>query len=358
MKILLVNFLESPENLHFEQAFIRALKGGDRISLDIVHDFQFPCPFIEKLPPPRGRRIKYTNPAALKRELRSSYDILVLLDFPKRKACADPFLRLLRSPACAKKIFIANHLFPMPGHNPTADIAGKLGLLSVLDQAFILEFDDPDLWSGLGLKSDRILKRGYAVDCLYYGPAGLKEAIKSGEHVARGNGVFSAGSTGRDFSVLASAVKKAGLTLNIFSDAEVPPFKADLRGLASVFPLSKNLHNLRQAVREARAVVIPIADGHVNEAAGNSIAFISMACGRPVIVKRTPYMERFIKDGENGFFYGSLSAPNLLRQLNRVLSLAPAALHRLGEEARAAILEKASLDAFAAAFAAKFILKK
>jgi len=69
-------------------------------------------------------------------------------------------------------------------------------------------------------------------------------------------------------------------------------------------------------------------------------------------------MERFIKDGENGFFYGSLSAPNLLRQLNRVLSLAPAALHRLGEEARAAILEKASLDAFAAAFAAKFILKK
>ncbi len=348
MKILLVNFAECPENLHFEQAFVRALNNCKGARLDIIHDFQFPYSFIEKLSPPGGLRVKYSAQAGLKRELSGRYDMLVVLDFPKRKACAAPFLRLLRDLPCAKKVFIANHLIPMPGQNPTADIAGKLGLFSVLDTAYILEFDDPHLWTRLGFSGGRILKRGYAVDCAYYTP----------EEVRPAGSVFSAGSAGRDFSGLARAVKKTGLALNIFSDAAVPAFTSDPRTPASVFPLAKNLHNLRAAVREASAVVIPIADGHVNEAAGNSIAFIAMACGRPVIIKKTPYMERFIQDGENGFLYKSLSAPNLLFQLRRALSLGPAASRRLAESARASVLEKASLDAFTAAFAGEFVLKK
>lgn len=354
-RILLVNFAECPENLHFEQALIRALKGGARVSLDIIHDFQFPYSFIEKLPPPGGRRVKYTTLADLKRGLRGPYDLLVILDFPKRKACAAPFLCLLRDLASSQKIFIANHLIPMSGDNPTMDIVKRLGLLSVLDLAFILEFDDKSLWAGLGLKTDRILERGYAVDCLYYSPAGRSEATQFNEQFRSGNSVFSAGSAGRDFSVLALAVKKAGLTLNIFSDAAVPPFTEGVRNRVSVLPLAKNLHNLRSAVREAGAVVIPVADDYVNEAAGNSIAFIAMACGRPVIIRRTPYMERFIKDGENGFFYESLSAPNILRQLKRALSLGPAASRLLASSARAAVLKKASLDAFMADFAGKVL---
>ena len=348
MKILLVNFLECPENLHFEQAFIRALKQRPRAGLDIIHDFRFPYDFIEKLQPPGGRRIKYSGPAELERGLRSSYDLLVLLDFPKRKACAAPFLRLLRKLPCAKKIFIANHLIPMPGHNATADIVRKLGLLSIVDLGYILEFDDPSLWAAPGLSADRILKRGYAVDCRYYSPS----------EIPPGNTVFSAGSTGRDYSGLARAVRDAGLSLNIFANAEIPPFAEDLRASTSVLPLAGNLHNLRQAVRSAKVVVIPIVAGHLNEAAGNSIAFIAMACGRPVIIKRTPYLERFIKDGKNGFFYGSLSAPGISRQLKRALSLGTAASGRLAAAARAAILEKASLDAFTARFARKFVLKK
>ena len=348
MKILLVNFLECPENLHFEQAFIRALKNRPRASLDIIHDFRSPYHFIEKLPPPGGRRLKYSSPADLKRGLSASYDLLVALDFPKRKVCAAPFLRLLGDPACATKIFIANHLIPMPGHNATADIAGKLGLLSVFDQAYILEFDDPSLWAGLGLRKDKVLKRGYAVDCRYYSPSKIPPE----------NIVFSAGSTGRDYSGLARAVRDAGLSLNIFANAAVPPFAADLRASTSVFPLAGNLHNLRQAVRSAKAVVIPIVDGHLNEAAGNSVAFIAMACGKPVVIKRTPYLERFIKDGKSGFFYESLSAPDLSRQLKRALSLGPAASGRLAGSARSAMLKKASLDAFTTAFADKFVLKK
>ena len=127
MKILLVNFLECPENLHFEQAFIRALKKCPRAGLDIIHDFRFPYDFIEKLPPPGGRRMKYAGLEALQLGLRSSYDLLVTLDFPKRKACAAPFLRLLRDLPCGKKIFIANHLIPMPGPQRHRGYSGEAG---------------------------------------------------------------------------------------------------------------------------------------------------------------------------------------------------------------------------------------
>ncbi|OGS07540.1 MAG: hypothetical protein A2270_09755 [Elusimicrobia bacterium RIFOXYA12_FULL_51_18] len=348
MKILLANFAECPENLHFEQALIRAFNGEKGASLDIVHDFQFPYSFIEKLPPSGGgRRIKYSGLPGLKRELRSGYDILLLLDFPKRKACAAPFLWLLKDAACVKKIFIANHLLPMPGHNPTADIVSKLGLLSVLDLACIFEFDDRSLWSELGLRYGRAVTRGYAVDCLYYTPVDAP----SGDYI------FTAGSAGRDFAGLARVVEKAGLMLKIFTDQQVA-FKGDFRTSVSVFPFAKNLHNLREAVREAKAVVLPIADKHINEAAGNSIAFIAMACGRPVITRWTRYMGRFIESGGNGFFYKSLSQLSLARQLKRALSLNAAASRRLAKAARAVVLKKASLDVFAARFVRKFIFRR
>jgi len=348
MKILLASFAECPENLHFEQALIRALGAKKGVSLDIVHDFQFHYSFIERLPlPGKGRRIKYAGFAGLKKELRGAYDILLILDFPKRKACAAPFLWLLKDLPCAKKIFVANHLIPMPGHNPTADIVRKLGLLSVLDLACILEFDDRTLWAELGLRFGRVVTRGYAVDCVYYTPSGAPPE----------DYVFAAGGAGRDFKALARVVEKAGLTLKIFTDAKVPPFKGSLRAAVSVFPFAKNLHNLRQAVRAAKIVVLPITDKHINEAAGNSIAFISMACGRPVITKWTRYMERFVEDGRNGFFYKRLSPLSLSEGLKRAASLSPAASRRLAAAARATVLEKASLDVFAARFVNEFLFK-
>lgn len=348
MKILLASFAECPENLHFEQALIRALSAEKGATLDIVHDFQFPYSFIEKLPPPgRGRRIRYSGLAGLKKELGAAYDVLLVLDFPKRKACAAPFLWLLKDPRCARKIFIANHLIPMPGHNPTADIVRKLGLLSVLDLACILEFDDRTLWAELGLRFGRAVTRGYAVDCVYYTPSGAPPE----------DYVFSAGGAGRDFTALARVTEKAGLTLKIFTDAKVPPFKGSLRTAVSVFPFAKNLHNLRAAVRAAKAVILPITDGHVNEAAGNSIAFIAMACGRPVVTRWTRYMDRFITDGGSGFFYKRLSRPSLARGLKRAVSLDAAASRRLAAAARAAVLEKASLEVFAARFVHEFLFK-
>jgi len=338
-KILLANFAECPENLHFERAYIRAL-AGRKVSLDIVHDFDFDYKFIGAQVPPCGRRFKYSGLAALKRAVRGPYDLLVLLDFPKRARCAPAFLWLARDLAAAKKIYIANHLIPMPGHNMTADLARRFLALEGMTAGYMLEFDDKGLWANMGLTGERLLRRGYATDCEYYKPlpAGAMDYV------------FSAGSAGREFDALAAGVKNTGLGLKIFSDAK--PDK--LPSGAQFLPLAKNLHNLKAAAAGARAVVIPVKDGHINEAAGNSIAFLSMALGRPVLTKRTPYMERFIKDGVNGFFYSSLTPLTVARGLNRILSLPPSKLKALSAAARRTILRSASLDRFCGEFVRKF----
>lgn len=204
----------------------------------------------------------------------------------------------------------------------------------------MLEFDDCRLWAEMGLEGERLLKRGYTADCEYYRP----QEVRAGAYV------FSSGSAGRAFPVLAGGVKDTGLGLKIFSDEK--PFRLP-RGV-EFLPLAKNLHNLRSAAAGARAVVIPVRDDHVNEAAGNSIAFLSMALGRPVLTKRTPYMEGFITDGKNGFFYDTLTPRSVAKGLERIMALSTAALKKLGAAARRTVLRKASQDRFCAEFLERF----
>lgn len=339
-RLLLVNFAECPENLHFERAFVRAVSKRKGLALDILHDFDYHYDFLGALPPPGGGRFKYTGLGSLKRAARGPYDLLLLLDFPKRARCAPAFLWLARECGAAEKIYIANHLIPMPGDNFTADLARRLKALRGMHAGYMLEFDDRGLWAEMGLGDARMGRRGYASDCEYYRP------LRS----AAGDYVFSAGSAGREFAALAGGVENTGLGLKIFSDSK----PAGLPRWAQFLPLAKNLHNLKSAAAGARAVVIPVRDGHVNEAAGNSIAFLSMALGRPVLTKRTPYMERFIEDGKNGFFYSSLSSRSIARGLGRIMALSPAGLKKLGAAARRTVLGKASLDRFCAAFLNRF----
>lgn len=341
IKILLANFAECPENLHFERAFVRAAGKNKKLSLDIVHDFDYHYDFLGALPPPGGNRFKYAGLENLKRMAGGPYELLLLLDFPKRARCAPAFLWLAREAASAKKIYIANHLIPMPGHNFTADLARRLKGLARVDAGYMLEFDDWGLWAEVGLDYERLLKRGYAADCEYYRP----QAARAGAYV------FSAGSAGREFEALAEGAESSGLGLKIFSD--VKPFKLP-RGV-EFLPLAKNLHNLRSAAAGALAVVITIRDDHINEAAGNSIAFLSMALGRPVLAKRTRYMENFITDGKNGFFYDTLTPQSIASGLGRIKALSPAALKKLSAAARRTVLQKASLDRFCAGFLKRFV---
>lgn len=338
-----MNFAECPENLHFELAFGRAMR-KKKADMDIVHDFRFPYSFIKSGPPPGdGRRVRCLSLEGLKTDLRGSYDLLVVLDFAKRRSCAAPFLWLLKGSSCRKRIFIANHLIPMPGHNPTADLVRKLGLMRGFDRVYMLGSDDRTLWEKMGAGPAALRSRGYAVDCSHYRPA----AIPGNARGPRGY-VFAAGSAGRNFSALAKAVKGTGLGLKVFSDGKIPALSPELAAFTEFLPLSKNLHALRGAIRGAAVVAVPVTDEHRNEAAGDTMAFLAMACGRPVVMRRTRYTERFIRDGVNGFLYTDLSPRSLRRQLDRALSLSPAASRRLGKAARAAVLRKASLQAFAA----------
>lgn len=334
--MLLVNFAECPENLHFEKAFIRALASKRGTSLDVVHDFDYHYRFIRPEAPARGRRFKFPGLSALKLAAAGPYDLIVLLDFPKRARCASAFLWLLREVPAGRKVFVANHLIPMPGHNATADLARRFRALGGLDAGYMLEFDDRGLWRETGLSGGRLLGRGYAADCSYYRPLPW----------TRGGYVFSAGSAGRGFPELVKGAAGCGLKLKIFSDSK--PGK--LPKGTEFLPLAKNLHNLKAAAAGAAAVVIPLKDGHINEAAGNSIAFLSMALGRPVLTKRTPYMERFIKDGVNGFLYDRLSAAVMAEALGRINEMSAARLKKLGTAARRTVLSRASLDRFCSEF--------
>ncbi|OGR68017.1 MAG: hypothetical protein A2081_02620 [Elusimicrobia bacterium GWC2_61_19] len=338
-RLLLVNFAECPENLHFERAFVRALARRRGTALDIVHDFDFAYDFIGAPVPPGGRRWRYAGLEALKKAC-GRYDKIVLLDFPKRARCAPAFLWLARQAPAAEKLFIANHLIPMLGHNFTADLARRYRALGGLSAGYMLESDDRGLWAEMGLAGGRLLERGYASDCVYYSPSGAPA----------GGYAFSAGSAGRDYAALAAGAKSAGFGVKIFSDAK----PGRLPRACEYLPLAKNLHNLKDAVERARAVVIPVSDAHINGSAGNSIAFLSMAMGRPVLTRRTPYMRRFIRDGVNGFFYVKLTPASVASGLRRIAALSPARLKKIGAAARRTVQAKASLDRFCAAFLRRF----
>jgi len=334
---------ESPENFHFERGFGRACAARVGLELDILHDFEHDYAFIGRGLPAGTRRVKYTGLAGLKKLFKDPYDLVVLLDFPKRERCAPGFVWLAREAKAGKKVFVANHLIPMPGDNFTGALSRRVKALAGVDAGYMLEFDDKRLWGETGLGGKRLLRRGYATDCEYY----KEQGTKPGEYV------FSAGSTGRDFEALAAGVKKAGFKLKIFSD--MAP-KALPRGV-DFKPLSKNLEKLRGAAAGARAVVVPVRDGHINEAAGNSIAFLAMALGKPVLTRRTRYMSRFIQDGVNGFLYPILSPDSIVAGLESIKALSPAKSLRMGAAARATILKKANLDSFTASLLNRFLKK-
>jgi hypothetical protein len=336
-RLLLVNLYESPENLHFERALARAVGLRPGLALDVLHDFDFDYEFLGFPEPPRGERFKCSGAGLA--GLKKKYHRVILLDFPKRARCSAAFLRLAGG-ALGAPVFVANHLCPMPKDNFTADLSRRLKALSGVRAGFVLESDDARLWGEFGLPAAALLRRGYAVDCDYYRPQRLKP----------GDYVFSAGSTGRDFKALWAGARLAKLGMTVLTESK--PLK--LPG-ATFLPLTKNLDKLRAWAAGARAVVIPLKDGCVNDAAGNSIAFLSMAMGQPVLTRRTPYMQRFITDGSNGFFYDRLSPAAVAAGLRRVQALSPAARGRLAAAARKTILQKAGLDRFCSALLKKMV---
>ena len=346
MKTLFINLAECPENLHFEQAFLKSFKKEDNIRFDIVHDFKYDYDFIQQVKNSFGFRKSFSNLKKLKKDVSSVYDNLIILDFPKRRKCSAAFLWLLTAFRVKTKIFISNHLIPKKGHNDAADIAGKFKLFSKLNYLHMFEYDDRFSWPSLGVPQNAIIKRDYAVDCEFYKPEKAKTE----------NYVLTAGSAGRDFSHLLKAVKKTPFEIKIFSDSPMPK---DIESSDKInwIGLSKNMRKFKNAILESFLVILPLKPKHINSAAGNSIAFLSMAAGKLVLCKKTPYMANFIEDGKNGFFYKTLSPLSLLKQINRVSKLSKKTRENISKKARNTILQKASLQSLISGLKSKYLLK-
>lgn len=337
MKVLLANLCDSPENLHLEQALVSAAARRRGVSLDILHDFDFDYSFIPREKRGPGFRLKYGGDAAARRALSGAYDALLALDFPKNRRCAPVFAWLFSGLKARRRYFLANHLAPLEGHNFTADIFRRAKLLRGARLAWALEYDDPGSWTGFGLEPARFFRRPYCIDTGYYSP---------GRGDGAGGYLLSAGSAGRDFPALARAAAKLGARLRVRSDSPCP---AGFGVNGEVWsPFSPSLHTLLAEIRGARLVALPVGGDFLNEAAGNSIAFMAMACGRPVLARDTPYMRRYIKDGANGFLYDGRSRPALAAGLKRALSLRPAAMAALCRRARGTMTERASISSLAA----------
>lgn len=336
MKVLLANLCDSPENLHLERALLSAASGRRGCRLDVIHDFDFDYPFIPRKKGPGGLRVKYSGDAAARRALAGGYDALLALDFPKNRRCAPLFAWLFGGLKAGRRYFLANHLAPLKGHNFTADIFRRAKLLRGARLAWALEYDDPGPWTEFGLEPARFFRRPYCIDTGYYSP---------GRGDGRGGYVFSAGSAGRDFPALAKAAGRLGAGLRVRSDSQRPG-GFGVNGETWI-PFSPNLHTLLDDIRGSRLVALPVGGEFLNEAAGNSIAFMAMACGRPVLARDTAYMRGYIKDGVNGFLYDGRSRAALSAGLERALSLGPSALGALCRRARATMLERASMPVFA-----------
>lgn len=347
MKTLFINFAECPENLHFEQTFLRSFKKNEETRFDIVHDFKYPYDFIGQIKNPRGFKKNFSNFKNLKHLISANYDNLIILDFPKRRECSTAFIWLLTKFKAKRKIFISNHLIPAPGHNFTADMTRKLKLFSNLNYLHMLEYDDKFSWPNLGVPKNTIIKRKYAVDCEFYKP----------QKTQTENYILTAGSAGRDFSHLIKAIKNSPYKLKIFSDSPMPR-EITNSDKAVWIPFSKNLHTLKKNILKASFITIPLKKTHVNSAAGNSIAFISMAAGKMVICKKTPYMEKYISDGENGFFYKTLSSISLSKQITRISKLNQKTKGNISKQARKTILKKASLKSLINDLKLKYLAKK
>lgn len=337
MKVLLANLCDSPENLHLEQALVSAAARRRGMTLDILHDFDFAYSFIPQKAGVRGFRLKYTGDAAARRALAGGYDALLALDFPKNRRCAPLFAWLFAGLKASRRYFLANHLAPLKGHNFTADIFRRAKLLRGARLAWSLEYDDPGPWKEFGLEPARFFRRPYCIDTGYYSP---------GRGDGCGGYVLSAGSAGRDFPALAKAAARLGARLRVRSDSPRPAGFGS-NGEAWL-PFSPNLHTLLDDIRGSRLVALPVGGDFLNEAAGNSIAFMAMSCGRPVLARDTAYMRRYIKDGVNGFLYDGRSRKALSAGLERALAQRPAALAALCRRARATMLERASMAALSA----------
>lgn len=336
-RFLLVNLEDCPENMHFQQAALRAARKLG-FALDVAHGFEFHYAFMS----PEENSTGVTAPVFAVRQATEltagkKYEAAVFLDLPIRGNRAEPYVSLLLSRGIKRKLFVANHLAPMPGQSRTAGIMTRKNLFRLFEQVSVFSFDSDELWEDFGVPAGIINRRDYCLDCKYYAP---------GRAVAQGGYIFAAGSAGRSFTELfgALALLPRSVRMKVATNAPVS-VPAGLRGRVDVLDFNSNIHCLKELVFNSSVAVAPVKEGHINPTAGLPIALMGMALKRPVLCRETEWMRHYVAPGRTGFLYQTLSSRALSAEIGAILAMPESARAALGDRARRAVLAKANLDA-------------
>ncbi len=335
-RFLLVNLEECPENMHFQQAALRAaFKLGS--VLDVASGFEYRYDFLSPEKNRGGVTASVFSPAqAASLTAGKRYDAVIFLDLPLRSNKAETYISLLLTVAAKRRLFVANHLAPLRGQSRAAEIMARKGLFRFFEQVSVFSFDSEALWTDFGVHASSIARREYCLDCKYYSP---------GRKVPSGGYIFAAGTAGRSFDELLGALSliPGDLRLKVATNAmlSVPEKLAER---VEVLDFNSNIHRIKELVFNADLSVAPVKDGHINPTAGMPTMFMAMALKRPVLCRGTEWMGRYIEHGRTGFLYRTLSARALAAGMRRALSMTDDEKAVLGEKARKVVLDKANLD--------------
>lgn len=324
MKVLILNFYESPENYHLEISFIRnAIKKN--ISIKTIHNFKHDYSKLSTITNINKFRTHYLDININKLE----YDIVFSIDFPwKMDKSAIYYLKMIKETK-SKKVMITNHLLPKFGHSKFYDKVFKTNFFTVFEKTYIFDFEDENNYP----KCNNVIKRKYYIDSNYYKP------FNNNHKKNLFPNIFSAGSKGRDYKIFIDCVSnKANLFIVTNKKMELNEKYKNVYFI----DFNSNMFNLKKIISECDFTVLPISDEEKNKTAGIAIAFMSMAMAKPVLIRRTEFIEKYIKDGKNGFLYNKIS--ELKNKIDKIFKIKN--LYNIGIKARKTIEQKASLDNF------------
>jgi glycosyltransferase involved in cell wall biosynthesis len=332
--ILLISFLEAPENILLEQLFVRIAKENS-VKIDIIHDYENINHYRFKIIKNNGFYYKYYDMKTLLRIINNKYyKLIFFIDLPKNKHTFIPYFYLLNKyNKCKYKIFYANHLLPTSnGSIPVYNLMLRKNYFNNFSFLYILEYDEniKILVQNLAPNS-KIILRNFTVDTYYYSPQKIKNE----------GYILSAGNAHRDYNTLIKAIGmqyKFKIYTNHFPSIDILKNYPDVEWIE----LSKNIRDLKDAILKSKLVIIPIPDRVGNLACGNSIAFISMALGKIVLCPDNIYYRRYIQDGYNGFLYKRLYEKEIKNKIMEIMNISDVLIRKIEKNARKTIVEKAS----------------
>jgi glycosyltransferase involved in cell wall biosynthesis len=203
----------------------------------------------------------------------------------------------------------------------------------------ISEKSREELLSRYGVPSERITVIGSRVDTEFFTSVPAATVKRQ---------ICAAGAVNRDYQTLIDAVKPLEVPTKIAADTawrystgeqqvgELPAW-VEMRSWGS-YP------NLRALYAESAVVVVPLKKAMLS---GVTVALEAMAMGKPVILTHNPYVEEFLRDGENGFFVPPDDAAALRDKIAYLLDH-PAEAARLGARAREWVVERFSVQRYVA----------